>query len=487
MDIFSSIQNLNKVWFDQNNINSFTSEGYERMFFKINKTNNGFKSAIDYNPKANLRMPAFGGIYYIAPEAIHFSADTVLSFKAYSPDGSINFLRVEIKPRGHQWMHESFEFEITNKPTYYKIRFSDFRNKETLECVDEITFVINPDFFTDLNSLKGNITAENINITSKEYSSAPTSETIIDQLKVVEDKVNDISEITGKLYDFVVKNLNGVIINARKELNAKLDKMYNEEQEIAKMITSCSDIINRELHNNIDNKMIEKHKARLGELYGRLWDGLNNETRISLVSAAVLWDGCKGINSDTEFDYSGICISATSALEREVKRIFHLGFKKYIETFCDKSLKFNQKDKREFTLGTLRYLLKFDWDISFELIRSNNVVPYNTHLHNYLKKIKCEKQPNNVVEAIKKAGGFSDEIENIRKIYRNEAAHTNNVSRDLAEECYHTIIGKEEAEKLIVDTHNTLQWLYEIIDIEELLALEKGKSAYAQTHETCKT
>ena len=97
---------------------------------------------------------------------------------------------------------------------------------------------------------------------------------------------------------------------------------------------------------------------------------------------------------------------------------------------------------------------------------------YKDKLCGYSGKIRCKNKPYRIIEEMNEENGFVEKIENIRKNYRNKAAHTNNVSRALAEECYHTIIGKEDADKLIVDTHNAIQWLYELIDIDKLIALE---------------
>src|SRR5699024_1892294 len=53
-------------------------------------------------------------------------------------------------------------------------------------------------------------------------------------------------------------------------------------------------------------------------------------SRTSLVSAGVLWKSCASITKDN-FDFSGVCISATSALESELKRVFYTGFQNFLE------------------------------------------------------------------------------------------------------------------------------------------------------------
>ncbi len=164
MDIFASVENLNKIWFNSRNKRSFTNKGFEDIFFDIDRLDNGFDVYIGYRANMYSEAPAFGGFYYNTPEAISFSSDTVLSFIAHSPDNSIRKLCVEIKPKGRNWMHESFDFKITDKQTAYTINFSEFLKKETLDCVDEITFVIKPGFFTDKNTSEGNITITDINI-----------------------------------------------------------------------------------------------------------------------------------------------------------------------------------------------------------------------------------------------------------------------------------------------------------------------------------
>lgn len=54
----------------------------------------------------------------------------------------------------------------------------------------------------------------------------------------------------------------------------------------------------------------------------------------------MLWQGCAGVTMP-DFDYSGICISVTTALEAELRRVFFDGFGDYLaasygapETLC---------------------------------------------------------------------------------------------------------------------------------------------------------
>lgn len=47
----------------------------------------------------------------------------------------------EIKPKGRMWMHEAFRIDMTSEWKKIEIYAGDFVYKNTLECIDELTFV----------------------------------------------------------------------------------------------------------------------------------------------------------------------------------------------------------------------------------------------------------------------------------------------------------------------------------------------------------
>ena len=64
-------------------------------------------------------------------------------------------------------------------------------------------------------------------------------------------------------------------------------------------------------------------------LFGERWNCLLASSQTSLVSAGALLKRCADINTP-DFDFSGICICATAALEAELKRVFFDGLLEYM-------------------------------------------------------------------------------------------------------------------------------------------------------------
>lgn len=164
--IFQS-QAPSTVSFDVRAVRTFASCGKEGSVFKIKKAEDGQSISASVNfEKTRLRdeIPDFAGLYYLKNPAIDIRQCKSFRFEARSADRSISDIQVEIKPQGKAWMHESFVFSLTDTYEEICICTSDFTFPETLSCVEELTIVIKPEFFTDENCLQGTLEIRNIQI-----------------------------------------------------------------------------------------------------------------------------------------------------------------------------------------------------------------------------------------------------------------------------------------------------------------------------------
>lgn len=243
--------------------------------------------------------------------------------------------------------------------------------------------------------------------------------------------------------------------------------------------------------------IVEQETKHLQSLFGDAWTRLLPTSRTSLISAGVLWKSCSGITKE-HFDFSGVCISATSALEAELKRVFYTGFQKFLETrygvpdaenweatfsnWPEKLLsttrfefkkaleKYNRDPKRErkpvlikgsaFTMGVLPFIFgkpdKFSDLEQEELLR--------TRLTEYLGSIVATSYASNPISAFYKRNDrscFVEKSERVRRDYRNKAAHVDVVSRDQAEGCYRQVIGKIDALEYTSDVTGLIIDLYD--------------------------
>ena len=205
----------------------------------------------------------------------------------------------------------------------------------------------------------------------------------------------------------------------------------------------------------------EKAKRALQERFGEYWNRLQPDSQIGLISARTLYELSIQQNATT-FDFSGVCISATSALELELKKIFLTDYVKFVkkESFVpDKwpevlrywssdSQKWKAKDR--FTLGDLPYIL--------ESTQAHGSAPLNNYLksilNSNLRKANDPRKP--FLTAKGDRPSFLNRIDNLREKYRNPAGHAGAVDKESAKNCCYQIMGSFEAETRLDDTESLL-------------------------------
>ena len=182
--------------------------------------------------------------------------------------------------------------------------------------------------------------------------------------------------------------------------------------------------------------------SELKGLFGVNWDKLDFYTRRSLISAKVFLAQSEALN-DESLDFSGIVVSATSALEKELKLRLFVGAQKY---FAQKAipisnwpelLKFYDAKNEEwientdFTLGKMSFLL-FPRD-------EKDRIMMNDYLTTILRN--NQKQYGSRTFSYRNPKSFIDRCKEITDNYRNPAAHTEPVGMSLAIDCCDNIIG----------------------------------------------
>ena len=237
-----------------------------------------------------------------------------------------------------------------------------------------------------------------------------------------------------------------------------------DENLIEQFVHKAVDYINA--HVQASNQKVQEEEIRLQKIFGNTWNKLLPTTQTSLVSASVLWELCDNI-STVDFDYSGIIITVTAALESELKRVFYIDFQKYmVATYGDPA---KQDAERTYAVWPERLLSKTKYRYDDEMSRgiaslpqladnfTMGTLPYmfydgNTNQKNilqnrmeeYLKTIvdkRYYKAPLNAFNEYSNDNNFVKQCENIRILYRNPAGHVDVMSRESAEKCYTKIVG----------------------------------------------
>lgn len=264
-----------------------------------------------------------------------------------------------------------------------------------------------------------------------------------EKLDIIDNRLKDLELWLKSVSD---------IVERKKASLAELDQSKTEH-ELEEMRSAFISATAREIANIAcrDTASVDYEESQLKGLFGDCWDMLDSYTRHSLISAKVFASNCRKTSYQV-LDYSGIIVSATSALENELKLRFFIGYQDYLlktygEPSADKwpaSMLFTTKKGKvvrnsEFTLGSLPYI--------FDCSDKDRVT-----LEGYLKTIVDSQYISNAINSLysrTSRGHFVSRCENVRVKYRNKAAHTEPVSMELAENCCSDVIGLQVASEHI--------------------------------------
>ena len=194
------------------------------------------------------------------------------------------------------------------------------------------------------------------------------------------------------------------------------------------------------------------------------WERLLPETQQSLISSAYLLKECE--NMPPDFDYSGICITAVVALEKELKRVFsdnYIEYLKEVRKDKDDELPYLFQNKNYFfSLGKMAQLFGYD----VENAETKNDF-YARRMEEYLKTIVKKIYSYDPMLAfidVDDPNCFILRCLAINKSYRCKAAHCGNVSYNEAIDCCYEIYGEAtahiEAKKHSAEIISLLRDLY---------------------------
>lgn len=272
----------------------------------------------------------------------------------------------------------------------------------------------------------------------------------------VDNKLDNMSEAINELasqissYQLLVQN--------------QIDLAITEE-EVERIVQAFANTCVDRIVSEIDSKYSteaytqeeEKLKASLGE---SAWGKLSKESKSFLVSSKVTYSYLVGIK--TAIDYSGVCLLVTKALEVEMKKRFFGEYMAYMKSHYPGKANYDvyptalisrQYHKplreKEFTLGTVAFVLCHSVpDNITEEQHQNDVCKLVEFSKAELLKEYTEEQIIDLLDE------YGEEIAEITKEYRNKAAHTNELKRVNAEQCFELVLDVEKLLKRILDSFN---------------------------------
>lgn len=275
--------------------------------------------------------------------------------------------------------------------------------------------------------------------------------------KDVEEVKGAVVRIEQQLAD-IKSSISNLVSQRKAEYSSQWDCAPEIlEQQRSEFVNRVAEDIAKIAYNSSSTVNAEENKLK--NIFGEYWDRLDAFTRKALVSARVFL-----ANSDSialgGLDYSGVCISACSALEQELKLRFFIGYKEYLKgkfrndySKWPSSMRYTRKngsltENTTFTIGNMPAIFgskqrNEDTGKRFDNKNMSVTLEEKALLNEYLKTIMNNKGMD--IQAFFKMDSiglsFLDRCEDVRCLYRNTAAHTESLSIETATECCRDVIG----------------------------------------------
>ncbi len=248
------------------------------------------------------------------------------------------------------------------------------------------------------------------------------------------------------------------IQEARESLKADLESAEEDVREAAlkQLQDMTAEIVSGLTQSALSSGDMEYFEEYLkAELTEEVWQKMDSKSRAFLITAKSTYEGMIKMKDSEDFDYSGVCLLVTKALEVEAtKRFFHL-YKEYLsqkyDTVSDWPYALRQRDRggiteiaiedSDFTLGSVIQVMGFKrrhdrdgnitgYEIAYPPAKKEFLSYARTGLFKFSERKKVEAE-------IKKDYLF---IEKVRLDYRNPSAHRDRLTRTSAQKCMEYVI-----------------------------------------------
>ena len=236
-----------------------------------------------------------------------------------------------------------------------------------------------------------------------------------------------------------------------------------EQERILKVFTdTCVTRVTERIRSEYAHELYEDEKKKLiDSMCESAWNKLNSDARNFLVSSKVMYSKLVGISEIV--DYSGVCLLVTKALELELGKRFCQNYIAYYKTtypgkagrenaplpIINKYHKYIRAN--DFSLGSFPFVVgcKFAEDISEEDKENIKEKILEYVKHSVLKTYSKSHSDEDIFELL---SDYVEDVERVRKDYRNPSAHTNALTRVSAKECFDLVLDVEKLLKRMLDS-----------------------------------
>ena len=280
-----------------------------------------------------------------------------------------------------------------------------------------------------------------------------------ESIKIATDTNEKITRVEKKVDD-IAEKLNNISVQISKtqynteKLLEKAKSSFEMEEIMQTFTNNCIEHI-MEYTQEIKTQNYELEEKKLIYYLGEsAWNKLSEKSKTFLTTSRVMYNH---LFKEDIIDYSGVCILVTKALEVEMKKRFYYNFLKYLDEKYNKdyseypsALTFKQKTQfkeYKFNLGSIAYVLclkESKYDTNYQKINNES------KLIEYCKTCIFSKYEDKEIKSL--LNKYASSIEDIRINYRNPSAHTNEIQRVNAEECFNLVIYTERLLKQMLDS-----------------------------------
>ena len=395
-------------------------------------------------------------LIFIKNEESYLLSDNELKINKINIKKDINKLKEEIKYLENNKTEIQYNFSEKNDLMDSAIKNENFNNKMIKELELELQ---NKEklYQKQINELKN----YNNYILKKLDENTKLFEKCIELLEEnnsrgerIENKINDLY---SKLD--TISSQNKTIQTLTERLIENADSKEEIERLTETYIDECIDNIMQHSLDFTHDQNFEIEKKKLIYSIGENgWNKLLEKSKTFLITSKVMYNHL--ITMDDIIDYSGICVLVTKALEVELHKRFFTNFLEYLNEKYGKNYKkyhtalLYQKRKPllsdKLTMGDIAFVMCYteNWNDSDEEKLNNK-----SELMEYCKKHVFSKYNENEIDKL--LNKYASSIEVIRKKYRNPSAHTNEIKRIDAEECFNLVLDVEKLLKQMLDSFDT--------------------------------
>ena len=286
----------------------------------------------------------------------------------------------------------------------------------------------------------------------------------VENTEIIKREIQNSTELLGTKLDNLsedVKRLAAQIDGYKYLVERQIDMAASEEEVehiVHAYVDECADRIVKEIegHYKDDNYDAEKEKLILS-LGQPAWNKMDEASQGFLISAKVIFNNL--VTMKSAIDYSGVCLLVSKAFEVEISKRFFRDYIAYLSVHYPwKSNKdvypttlLNRYGKpmkpHQFALGNVSYVLcqKFAEDTTDEQKQNDKdkLIEYLT------AEVFVGKNEDEVLTIISE---YAEDIETVKDDYRNPSAHTKELTKVNAEDCFNLVLDVEKLLKTMLDS-----------------------------------